>query len=348
MNLYIWAAIIWCSILVGLIILFLMTKFKSQPHGTRSKRTTTHKTNIVPVQPEELLPNHPSQAILNRLGIDSETREQPRQSSTATKNSIETALTVTPPDETIVITQSAADSPEFLELKEKYLRLETIFKEKSSELEKKEASLANELRIRKDFNKVKDILEKELKEVKEKNHKTSVEMSSAKQEISNQKHRLEQLEERLERRNKDINERDNKINELTKQLTNLTGKLPLTEKNGNSPTSIEPSSPISVSSDSAEPSAPADSMDMHILPASSQDPAIPASLLQEPVILPANDLKQPAEAAQATPDQDNAKESSQTIGTQETITATKDTVDNQPLPQTEPSAPQKEPSANPS
>ena len=53
-------------------------------------------------------------------------------------------------------------STELAELKEKYDKLDSMYNEKSSEHEKSKESLDNELEHRKEFNKVKDLLEKEL------------------------------------------------------------------------------------------------------------------------------------------------------------------------------------------
>ncbi|VAX34846.1 hypothetical protein MNBD_UNCLBAC01-1088 [hydrothermal vent metagenome] len=54
------------------------------------------------------------------------------------------------------------------ELKEKCGRLEGLLGEKTTELEKVQKDFENELKNRNDFNKIKDVLEKELKEVKDK------------------------------------------------------------------------------------------------------------------------------------------------------------------------------------
>ena len=54
------------------------------------------------------------------------------------------------------------------ELKEKYTNLEKLFDEKSQIAEKSKESLDYELKNRKEFNKVKDLLEKELKDIRDK------------------------------------------------------------------------------------------------------------------------------------------------------------------------------------
>ncbi len=184
--------------------------------------------------------NHPAQEVLNRLGLEETDTSSARPKSpnlmknTAGENADTPAPALTPatqasPEaspETIVITQTATDSPEFMELKAKHERLEALFQEKSQDLQKKEHELANELKIRKDFNKVKDLLEKEIKELKEKNHKLSLEISAAQMEVENQKKRSSQLEEKSNKKDKELLARENKINELTKQLVNFTGKMP--------------------------------------------------------------------------------------------------------------------------
>jgi len=110
-------------------------------------------------------------------------------------------------------------------LKEKNTRLEALFKEKSEELEKTHNALANEIKNRKEFNKVKDILEKELRETKDNARKVQVELNTASTEIAGLKKRINQLEEKVsvaekaKIKNEDtVKEKDQKIEHLTKSL----------------------------------------------------------------------------------------------------------------------------------
>lgn len=83
------------------------------------------------------------------------------------------------------------------EWKEKYERLDKLFNEKSAALTKSEEFLQNELSNRKEFNKLKDMLEKELREAKDKARNVQVELSVAKTEAEGSKKRIAQLEEKI-------------------------------------------------------------------------------------------------------------------------------------------------------
>ncbi len=174
---------------------------------------------------------HPSTEVLQRLGLKEAqelvTKAVPQDVTSKNPKETQTNIAQTKP-ESVSLSLLPTESEEYLALKNKYERLEGLFEEKSTELDKKETVLANELKIRKDFNKVKDILEKELKDTKDKVHKFHLELTAAKGEIENQKNRVLQLEEKINGKNKDITEREGKIAELTKQLLNLTGKSPQT------------------------------------------------------------------------------------------------------------------------
>ena len=114
----------------------------------------------------------------------------------------------------------------YSELKTKYEKLESLFTEKSEALEKGEKALANEIKNRKDFNKVKDLLEKELKEAKDKNHKTQLELSSTQNEIENHKRRVHQLEEKIKSLEKEIREKEKQIDDLVKRLQTFASPTP--------------------------------------------------------------------------------------------------------------------------
>ena len=100
----------------------------------------------------------------------------------------------------------------------KYERLDKLFKEKSAALEKAEESLRNELNNRKEFNKVKDILEKELREAKDKARNIHTELSAAKAEAEGNKKRTNQLEEKVTKLEKALLGKDDEITALAKRL----------------------------------------------------------------------------------------------------------------------------------
>ncbi|GEM_PF-3273302 len=107
------------------------------------------------------------------------------------------------------------------ELKEKYEKLDSLFKEKSSELEKIQRSLETELRTRKEFNKVKDILEKELKDVKDRSHNVQIELISAKTETEGCQKRINQLEAKVTKLEKEILRKEQEIENLIKKQGKL-------------------------------------------------------------------------------------------------------------------------------
>jgi len=96
------------------------------------------------------------------------------------------------------------------EIAEKYEKLNNLFKEKSIELDKTRSDLAVELRNRKEFNKVKDILEKELKDSREKSRLSQNEVTAATTETQSHLKRVTQLEERIKKLEKEIRENEDK------------------------------------------------------------------------------------------------------------------------------------------
>lgn len=109
-------------------------------------------------------------------------------------------------------------SAELSELKKKYDKLEALFSEKNTEYEKAKESLDNELGNRKEFNKVKDLLEKELKESKDRTRNTQGELNNARTENENQKKRVAQLEEKTGKLEKGLLEKEDKIDDLAKRI----------------------------------------------------------------------------------------------------------------------------------
>jgi len=112
-------------------------------------------------------------------------------------------------------------STQLNELKEKCTNLDKLFNENSGALEKAQSALDNELRNRKEFNKVKDILEKELKDIKDRARNTQVELTSTQAESESSKKRIDQLEQKATKLEKEILEKENENEKLTKRLTEL-------------------------------------------------------------------------------------------------------------------------------
>lgn len=88
---------------------------------------------------------------------------------------------------------------EHKELQEKFTKMEALFAEKSSTLEKSEKTLSNELKNQKEFNKIKDLLEKEIKESKEKAKMLQADVTNAQTEAQTYLKRIGQLEEKVKK-----------------------------------------------------------------------------------------------------------------------------------------------------
>ena len=121
-------------------------------------------------------------------------------------------------DEEKNIEQEINLSSELNDLKEKYNKLESLFNEKSDALAKAQESLDYELKNRKEFNKIKDVLEKELREAKDKSRNLQVELNNEKAEGERHQKRVNILEDKITRLEKDIREKEDKIDELVKRL----------------------------------------------------------------------------------------------------------------------------------
>ena len=121
--------------------------------------------------------------------------------------------------------------------KEKHEKIETLLTEKAEALEKAEKALAIELKNKKEFNKVKDLLEKELKDDKVKYRDLQVQIGTAQMEATSYKNRVNQLELKVSKLEKTITEmehqhkeKDEKIFDRENKLKELTDKLSTKEK----------------------------------------------------------------------------------------------------------------------
>ena len=122
------------------------------------------------------------------------------------------------------------------ESQEKYKKLDELFNEKSAALEKAEKSLVHEEKARKEFNKVKDMLEKELKDTKDHTRDLQIKVTSAQTEAQSYLNRINQLEERIKNNDKVILEHGDKEkrlstekNSLNEQIEKLRGQLKSSE-----------------------------------------------------------------------------------------------------------------------
>ena len=104
------------------------------------------------------------------------------------------------------------------EWKGKHERLDKLFNEKSAALAKFEESLKAELNNRKEFNKIKDILEKDLREARDKTRSVQMELNTAKTEAEGNKKKAAQLEEKITKMEKALLGKDDEIAALNKRL----------------------------------------------------------------------------------------------------------------------------------
>lgn len=163
---------------------------------------------------------------------NTDTGETVQDESTASNQQtppVETSIEIIPPEapeEKTTISKEEEENigkeielaGELSELKEKYDKLETLFSEKSTEHEKTKQSLNYELENRKEFNKVKDLLEKELRDSKDKTRSAQGELNNVQTENENQKKRSAELEEKSNKLEKDLLQKDDKIDDLVKKM----------------------------------------------------------------------------------------------------------------------------------
>ena len=95
------------------------------------------------------------------------------------------------------IEEEVITTTELAELKQRYEKLNVMFQEKSTEFDKIQQLYNYEVGHRKDFNKVKDILEKELKEVKDRAKNIQAELNKSKNENENYQKRIAQLDDKI-------------------------------------------------------------------------------------------------------------------------------------------------------
>ena len=111
------------------------------------------------------------------------------------------------------------------QFKEKLDKLEALLNEKNQTLEKAERELASELKNRKEFNKVKDALEKELKDSRVRARDLQIELTSTQTESAGFKNRVNQLELKVTNLQKTVTELEHSIHDKDEKIQDLTKKL---------------------------------------------------------------------------------------------------------------------------
>ena len=93
----------------------------------------------------------------------------------------------------------------------KYEKIEILFFEKSTMLEKLEKSFANEIKNRKEFNLLRDILEEQIEKTKERNRQLQAELISLRNENEEYRTKIIQLENQILENHKIIQEQQIKL-----------------------------------------------------------------------------------------------------------------------------------------
>ncbi len=222
---------------------------------------------------------------------------------------------------------------ELSQLKEKYERLEKLLNEKSESLEKSEKTLEAELRNRKEFNKVKDILEKEIKDHKVKIKDLQIEATNAQTETGGFKNRVNQLETKVTKLEKNILElehtirdKDVLINDLQKKVKEATESKPKKEPVPPPPepaaVSAEPvpSAPAPESTPpapepipSTPPAAPEPTPEPEPLPPAPEPPATKQEPVQNAAAQPPESKPEEQNSIPAENDVDTSSETSHTL-----------------------------------
>ncbi len=157
------------------------------------------------------------------------------------------------------------------EWKEKYERLDKLFNEKSAALTRSEESLQTEVNNRKEFNKLKDMLEKELREAKDKARNVQVELNVARSETDGNKKKINQLEEKIIKIEKAVLGKDEEIVDLSKRLKAATSALPVVAKTPDPNLPPQPAEPSSATA----PAVP----EVFVQPVVPPEPAAPGEPL---------------------------------------------------------------------
>ena len=159
------------------------------------------KESPAPLTPKPTAPQVSPKEVLGRLGLeDNKTLEK----KTAPIAQQPTAITEAAQAQSELSLKYDELLTNHTELKAKYAKVETLFAEKSVNLEKSEKALNNELKNQKEFNKLKDILEKEIKDSKDKISTLQSDLRNAQTESQTQLKRVSQLEEKVKKLEKDV------------------------------------------------------------------------------------------------------------------------------------------------
>ena len=221
-------------------------------------------------------------SILERLGPDN-------QEYTISDLIAKQSAKPQPNESQVLLEENLAKTAQLEELQTKYEKLDKIFKEKNDEFEKVLKELENETKNRKEFNKVKDLLEKEIKDLRDKNHKLQLELSAANAEAENHKKKATQLDDKISARDKEIREKEKQIDELVKRMQTFAApaapELTPEQPSPSPVTSVESDvqqGPQSAKESIAETPVPADTPKPEVSDLKPDEPGDSSSTQKEP------------------------------------------------------------------
>ncbi len=162
-------------------------------------------------------------------------------------------------------------SLQLTELKTKYEKINMLLTEKNIELDKTKIALENELKNRKEFNKVKDLLEKEIKDTKDRARDVQNELGNTQSESDSFKKRIHQLEEKVTNLEQEIVQKEEMLEQVAQKKAALNQNPPVPVPMPQAATMGRAQSPAP-----SQPAAPVNPVPPSELPAQSI-PAEPAS-----------------------------------------------------------------------
>lgn len=178
-----------------------LSKFKKKPSlGAITQKDTSAKPGLLDRFKAKFNPfkKKKEDAVPISLGTSAlRLDNDPPKKTTPPKEITKEAPSVPSAEESDLLMESEDLKVQNKEIQKKHDKLDTLLSEKTAALEKSEKTLSHELKNSKEFNKVKDVLEKELKDTKDKNKNMQNEMSTVQAEVQTQLNRVNILEKKV-------------------------------------------------------------------------------------------------------------------------------------------------------
>lgn len=167
----------------GVILIFMLNEKK------KDVPAETETPEIVSTEPPKVSP----QDVLGRLGLEAAAGQPGAPLKQETANAGPTQA------ESELSLKYDELFAEHRELQDKYTKLESMLHEKNTQLEKTDKNLTIELKNQKEFNKIKDVLEKEIKDGKDKYRDLQAALATSQTEAKTHFNRVNQLEEKIKK-----------------------------------------------------------------------------------------------------------------------------------------------------